>query len=178
MKFKGTLFLSFLLIAPVILNATGQNAAGVSSPDYGWERVKQIPQQQKITVHLQYGTKINGRFVEADDTQIVLSEAKGKTEKIAKAEVRRISRKSRSRGALLGLGIGVGTGVAVGASKSITGESDISRGASASIGGMMFGFFGTVIGGVIGIPQTIYESPTSKVEGYEGLAAVVQSSLR
>ncbi len=155
------LIVILLLSAPVILSAAGQNSAQKPIQDSRWDRVKRIAQRQKIAVQLQNGTKINGRFVEADDSRITLSAAGGKNETIAKEEVRRISRKARGRGALIGLGIGAGTGIAVGASKNITSEAGISRGASATIGGMMFGFFGTIIGAVIGVPQTLYDNPIS-----------------
>jgi hypothetical protein len=125
-----------------------------------WERVKHIPAQQKITLHLHDGRQLKGRFVEADTASATLL-ANGKTVRIGKDEIRRISRRSRGLGALIGMGIGAGGGIAIGANHCLVCDSGASRSGNAAGVGILLGGLGAAAGGIIGAGRTIYKEPAS-----------------
>jgi hypothetical protein len=140
-----------LLAMGGVSSATAQKTA--------WERVREIPAQQKIKVHLSNGDRIEGRFVEADAASATLLVKGGKTVRIGKEEVQRITHGiGKGRGALIGLGIGVGVGVAAGAARCLICDSGAGGpGAQAAIGGLWFGALGAAVGGLVGREQTIYK---------------------
>jgi hypothetical protein len=102
---------------------------------------------------------VKGRFVEGDGNGLTVLNAGNQQVKLGREEIFSISRRSRTRGALLGLGIGVSAGIAVGSGRYLSTGTDLNRSESAAMGATLFGLIGTIAGGVIGIKATIYQSP-------------------
>jgi hypothetical protein len=136
-----------------------------------WERVREISAQRKIKVYLSNGDQIEGRFVEANAESATLLVKGGKTVRIGKEEVQRITHGiGKGRAALIGLGVGAGVAVAiVAANPNHCLACDSGAGGSAqqaAAGGIVFGGLGAAVGGLIGREQTIYKGiPTAYSSG-------------
>ncbi len=156
---------AFLFSAAAGLNAQDQATPTLQTSDRGWKKIYRIPAKQKICVRVQGGKLLKGEFVEANENEIVLL-VKSDRVTISRQEIRRVSKKSRGKAALIGLGIGAGIGTPIGASGVLWNNSSnagMKRSESIAAGTLMFGMAGAVAGGLIGMEKTIYENSTDIV---------------
>ncbi len=99
--------------------------------------------------------------MQADADSLTLVTEGNTTSKVNKVDILRIRSKSRAMGALIGTATGMVGGAVVGTAHPFV---DVpGRAASALVGAMAVGVWGTIIGVVIGLNRTIYENPSSKL---------------
>ena len=143
-KFFSLLVAGALLVAQVpaaFAQTTGRN----------WSTVQSVPVDERLIVKQKDGKTIEGKMIEANDTNLALSR-NNKVLNISRDSIRQIQqvkgKAAKGKWALIGAGIGGATGAAIGASK-VSADRDDSEiwlpvgliyGAGAgAVGGLLFG---------------------------------------
>ncbi len=152
----------------ILLLAASAFDVNAQAPDRGWERLQRVPATQRVKVHLNDGTKIEGTIRELGPTGITLVHKQGER-LIPYADVARVTHKSRAWAALLGAGIGAAVSCPIGlaAAAYVTDRNRPSTGdrfASCAAFGLVFGGAGAGIGAAAGMDRTIFKPSPAKSE--------------
>ncbi len=152
MKFTGVM-LSIALTVP------GLAADGAASR--GWDRLGQVPRTQQVKVQLMDGSSISGVIQETEQDGLVFIHEKQVT-KIPRENVREVTRRSRSRGALWGAIGGLAAGAPLGAAYAYVYYDGHPSGGNyagqiAAIGALGSAV-GVGIGAAVGGKETLYQS--------------------
>jgi hypothetical protein len=126
-----------------------------------WLRIGELRGDQRISVRLMNGDRLNGSVERFAESGFVLREAGGRMVPVDRASVKSVIRKSRPRGALYGLLIGFGAGFATGATAGpyITdfGDPGAARRVKYGVGwGLFFGGVGAGVGALTGAGISVY----------------------
>lgn len=161
-KFFSLLIVGTLLIAQLptaIAQGQGSQASG-----RGWAAVQAIAADERLIVKQKDGKTIEGRMIEASETNLTLSR-NNKVMNIPRDSILQIhhskGKAAKSKWALIGAGIGGAAGAAIGASKVSASRDDSEIWLPV---GLMFGAgAGAVAGLIFGANQRkrtlIYEAP-------------------
>jgi hypothetical protein len=158
-KWFVSVLTGFALATPLI--AAEVNAAG-------WDRLRRVSPDQKVTVYLENGEKLKGRIQETTPDALVLVVRSGST-RVDAREIVRVARKSRWRTAAWLGGIFGGIGAAIGAAKAgyITDRNNPSAGDRLGAAALFAGVFGGTaagIGAAVGGEFNLYvASPPKKM---------------
>jgi small nuclear ribonucleoprotein (snRNP)-like protein len=115
---------------------------------------------QVVQVSTRSGQVLTGTLRQADERFISLDKD---AVQIGRTEIRRVTWRSRGRGALIGLAIGVGgAAILVGLDSGPGGEASAQE---AAEWGSFFGLIGAAVGGAIGKERTIYDSASPNQTG-------------
>lgn len=133
-------------------------SAQAQDSDAQWQRLGALRPSQRITAELADGRRLRGSFERVDQDALYLRAAAAP---LSRGSVRRVTVKSRARGALYGLLIGFGAGFATGAIGGPYivdyGSPSASTRAKYGLGwGMFFGGVGAGVGALTGAPATVY----------------------
>jgi hypothetical protein len=111
--------LSLLLIAAVFIAHTPVASAQTSSLN-DWSTVKSIAVDERLIVKKKDGKTIEGKMIEATDTNLTLSRS-NKVVNISRVEIQQIhhstGKAAKGKWALIGSGIGAGAGAGLGGIK-------------------------------------------------------------
>ena len=132
-----TLLVMTMLLASQAPLALGQTASG------NWARVQAVAVDDRLIVKLKDGKTIEGRMIEASDTNLSLTRDK-KVVNISRDTINQIQlstgKAEKTKWALIGTGVGAASGAGIGAAKASGVIDD----------GEIYILIGTVIGASIG----------------------------
>lgn len=151
-----------LVLVATLANSIPVGAQQPAAPVVGtWDAIKALPSRDELTVTLKDGSRQKGKFTDATDTALILSQGKKITE-IRRDGIFQIYRsvpKSRSRATGTGAAVGAGLGVISGLVGD--GSSGHGQGPGTAIAGVfVMAGVGALIGrGIAGghEPVLIYE---------------------
>ncbi len=137
-------------------------AAAFSQPD--WERVRQLRPNQPVKVRLRSGDVLKGKVESAGEEGLRLVGKGGQMLEASKADILRVTRKSRIKGLFWGGVIGFGIAAPIGAYAGpyIADWGDPPTGIRlrhAAGFGLFFGGVGAGLGALGGMETTIYRAP-------------------
>lgn len=126
-----------------------------------WSQLGSLSQDARIAVETQAGEHVTGFAVRLEPDRLVLRRTAGDDRSVDRASVKRVTRKSRGRGALIGLIVGFGGGFAMGAAAgpyiADFGNPGAARRVKYGLGwGAFTGGIGAGAGALIGSKKTIY----------------------
>ena len=123
-----------------------------------WASLSTLQPGHKIEILDATSKKHSGTFVSVSDTAITLQEAGG-DQTISKKDVVRVKleNKHRLRNTLVGAGIGAGIGVPITVAVAKTDNYPRNKTGEATVGIVVGGFFGAVVGAFIPTHNTMYE---------------------
>lgn len=111
-----------------------------------------------VEVSTRNGQVLRGTLHEVGEEFLWVDEARNAIQ-VDRAEVRRVTRRSHGMGALIGLAAAGGGGAVYGArTPGHTATWNQGAGDAAAEAGGIFGLIGALVGGIIGIERTIYNS--------------------
>ncbi len=157
-KWFVSVLAGFALATPLI--AAEVNAAG-------WDSLRRVSPNQKVTVYLENGQKLKGRIQETTPDALVLVVRSGST-RVDARDIVRVTRKSRWRTAAWLGGVVGGIAGGIGAAKAgyITDRNNPSAGDRLGAAALFAGIFGGTaagIGAAVGGEFTLYSaSPPAK----------------
>jgi small nuclear ribonucleoprotein (snRNP)-like protein len=132
-----TLLVMTMLLASQAPLAFGQTASG------NWARVQAVAVDDRLIVKLKDGKTIEGRMIEASDTNLSLTRDR-KVVNVSRDTVNQIQLSSgkaeKTKWALIGTGVGAATGAGIGA----------ARGSGVIDDGEVYIYIGTILGAGIG----------------------------
>jgi hypothetical protein len=133
-------------------------AIHAQSPDPAWQRLSSLPEGAALRVHLRNRDVTSGRLVRWTPDQLVLRQAT-----VPHAEIVKVSRRSRLRGALIGFAIGFGISAPIGAYAGpyIADWGNPSSGVRlrhAAGWGIFFGGVSAGLGALAGAHPTVYRA--------------------
>jgi hypothetical protein len=141
----GMLLVALLLTSGSSTPARGQNAG---------EPFTFVTVGQKVTVRKADGEVVRGRVTRADKEGILVDAGKKQgTLQVANSDIVKIGRRSRGKGALIGLGVAAGVGIAAG---WMNPPLDFTRTEGGSVYGIFYGAIGAAVGAAVGVDKTIY----------------------
>ncbi len=159
-----SIILTIVLIFGAVSNMRAQEALmGSRDSDPAWERVGKIGPDKRVAIQLRDGTTLKGTLSRVDENGVLLRIKTDKSIQIGKQDILRISSRSGSWGAVIGLGVGAGAGAAIFAGRP---PHDFTRPESTAMGALMGGLAGAITGACIGKGQTFYQTPNELVQGH------------
>jgi hypothetical protein len=160
MHFPATSALAMLACA--LSGLTGSAAAQETPPGAGrWSNLEGLGGSRRVRVETRSGERRDGVLEQVDANRLTLREPNGNAVPIERDAIRRVTRKSRKRGALYGLLVGFAGGFAAGAAYGpyLTDFGYPGAGTRIKFGvgfGMCLGGIGAGIGALAGTRITVY----------------------
>jgi hypothetical protein len=150
-----TLFLVLTAWAAAALPAAAQPADGDAAKNGAWERLGQVPKTQQVKVYVQGGKTLQGFIQEARPEGLTFIQGT-QVSQLARADVLRVTRKSRAKGATIGAIAGGAVGAIFGVLDAGAGHSRIATGVALE-GALGVGAF-AAIGAAVGAESTLYRA--------------------
>jgi len=124
-----------------------------------WDRVGQIPKTQKVNIYLQSGDVLEGVIQDVGPDGLTFIQ-KTQVTQLKREDIRRVTKKSRAKGALIGAAVGFGIGAPIGSQAQIADRTLTSgdRVAGVALVGGFFGAIGAAIGAGTGWEQSLYKT--------------------
>jgi hypothetical protein len=138
-------------------------------PGRGWERLQQTSPAQKVKIHLQDGTQMEGAISEVGRGGITLIQKKG-VRVIPFEDVTKVTHRSRAWATLWGAAIGAAITCPIGAAKAgyLTDRNNPSAGDRIGMCALFGGFFGGIgagLGAAAGMDRTIFKAAPAQRGG-------------
>jgi hypothetical protein len=141
----------FCLLAVAAVLVAQVPAALAQTTGGNWATVQSVPVDERLIVKLKGGKTIEGKMIEANDSNLTLSRD-GKVVNIDRVTIQQIQhskgKANKGKWALIGTGIGAGTGALIGATKVSPDHDDsevwvpigaIFGAGFGAVGGLIFG---------------------------------------
>jgi hypothetical protein len=150
-----------------VLAVLGVGLASAQSPvqqrsaprgDAEWSKLKAAAPIKKVRVQLRTGETLDCRLDRVEDNSLLLQVNGSQGRQVSRADVLRISRKSRLQGAMWGIAIGAGFGAVMGVAQgaSTAGDYYFTRAENTAIGAAVFSVIGAGVGAAVGKRRSIY----------------------
>ncbi|MBZ5621209.1 MAG: hypothetical protein LAQ69_21155 [Acidobacteriia bacterium] len=148
-----------------LLLALSIPAAAADGAAKGWDRIGQTPKTQSVTIHLQDGKTLKGKIQETGSDGLTLIQGSA-VRQVKRAEIAKVTRKSRLKGALWGAIAGTAITAPIMAAKAgyIVDKNNPTikdRLGMAGVAGLFFGGIGAGVGAAAGTSSMIYRAPAS-----------------
>jgi len=133
---KTSFTVAMVMVTSILLSAAPASGQTATVAVNDWSRLNSVSQGTKLQIKLKGGKTIGGEFNKVSDSGLSVS-AKGKSVDVKREDVSavyQVTRKSATKGALIGLGVGAGVGLGVGLSgRSNDGFEKIDNAATAGL---------------------------------------------
>lgn len=138
----------------------------VSKQDAEWSTLKTQTPIKGVRVHLRTGETLKGTLDGVEDDSVLLRMGGSAVRQVSRNDILRVTKKSRSTGALWGIGIGAAVGVIGGVAQGETtvGDYYFTRGENTAISAAVFGGIGAAVGALVGRHSTVYRDTRTRAE--------------
>lgn len=146
----------------ICLVLAGLNAAGQAPQEDTWGLLERLRAQDKVKIYLRQGEILKGTVQRWTTDSLAVQGPGGSMRTISRDSVTRVTRKSRGKGALLGLAVGFGIAAPVGAFAGPYladwgNPSATVRLRHAAAWGLFFGGVGAGVGALVGAETTLFK---------------------